>query len=273
MRQLLDFGLIPDEVWDRAGQDATLPDLTGWFTGTGILGVDGPLGQDFERPAHMVTVPPFRLARRPVTNHDYLAFVAATDTPCPDHWNSEWVFRRDLHHPVVMVPWHDARRYCAWLTDIARRRGLLDVGHVVTLPTEAAWEIAARNAGGHTHPWGLSFDPTRCNVRSTGIGQVRPVGTFSPRGDSGAGAVDLIGNVWEWTSSAWGASGRQPSYGYPYDADDGREDPNLPTGVRRIVRGGAFYYADVCANSFTRNRAMPADRHPAGGFRVAITRR
>ena len=272
-RQLLDFGLIPRPVWERAGQNAALPELTDWFTGTGTMGVDAPLGQHFERPAHAVTVSPFRMARRPVTNHDYLVFVAATDSPCPDHWDSEWAFRRDLDHPVVMVSWHDARRYCAWLTESSHRCGILDTEQVVVLPTEAEWEIAAREADERTHPWGSFFDQTRCNVRSAGIGHVRPVGTFSPRGDSGSGVVDLIGNVWEWTASAWGSSGRQPSYGYPYDPTDGREDANLPAGVRRIVRGGAFYYADICANSYTRNRALPTDRHLAGGFRVAVRRR
>ncbi|WAX78119.1 formylglycine-generating enzyme family protein [Streptomyces sp. KMM 9044] len=271
VRQLVDFGFVPAAtVVENTGP--VMPPLTEWFDGRGVMGVDAPVGQSFERPSHRVRVPAFRIAVRPTTNGDYLSYVLAAGAEPPGHWRSGWVFTEDVNDPVVMVSWYEARRYCRWLTAQARAEGLLDSSLVVTLPSEAQWEIAARNAKDDIHPWGDGFDPLRCNVRATGLGRVVTPGSFSPAGDSRAGCVDLIGNVWEWTSSAWGRSGRHPHFTYPYAADDGREDPDTSGDVRRVVRGGGYYYADVCANSYTRNRVTPTERHPAGGFRVAVCR-
>ncbi|MEW2557538.1 formylglycine-generating enzyme family protein [Streptomyces griseorubiginosus] len=269
--RLADFGFLSAAAV-RESSAPVIPPLTDWLDGLGVMGVDAPMGQSFERPAHRVNVPAFRMALRPTTNADYLAYVLATGAEPPGHWRSGWVFTEDLHHPVVMVSWYEARQYCRWLTEQARIAGLLDESQVIALPSEAEWEIAARNGGSETHPWGNYFDPDHCNVRATGLGKVVRPGSFSPAGDSSAGCVDLIGNVWEWTTSAWGRSGRHPHFNYPYNADDGREDPDSTGDVRRVVRGGGYYYADVCANSFTRNRVAPSDRHPAGGFRVTVRR-
>ena len=270
-REMSHFGMIPEPVLLTASNlRHPLPELTPWLGGMGIMGVDGPTGQTFERPAHQVSVAPFRIACRPVTNRDYLAYAAHTDAVCPEHWNSEWVFRRELDYPVVMVSWFDAQGYCRWLTTQTRRERLIGIDEEISLPTEAEWELAARNFQADTHPWGDVFDPRRCNARSAGLGKVVSAGSFSPAGDSRSGVADFIGNAWEWTLSAWGTSGRVPDFGYPYDRDDGREAPDLPSPVRRIVRGGAFFYADICANSYTRNRAYPHDRHPGGGFRVVV---
>lgn len=266
------FGFLSTAQLHRAPWPSPLPDLTEPFDGTGIVGIDAPDGQPFERPAHKVRLAPFRMALRPVTNRDFLHYVTATGAPCPEHWNSGWVFADDLDHPVVMVSWYEARAYCRWLTEEARGRRFIDSDTCLALPSEAEWEIAARNAAADTHPWGRQFEEARCNVRVTGVGRVLRVGAFSPGGDSRAGCVDLVGNVWEWTSSAWGRSGRHPDFTYPYDPDDGRENPDHGAEVRRVVRGGGYYYAEICANGYTRNRMSPHDRHPGGGFRVVARR-
>lgn len=272
VKQMIDFGLVSDRAL-QAAETIAPPPFSELFEGLGVMGVDAPLGQTFERPAHAVSVAPFRIALRPTTNLDYLAYVLSTGAECPAHWNSGWVFLEDLNHPVVMVSWYEARQYCQWLTAHLHATREIPSGDRLDLPSEAEWEIAARNSSQDLHPWGDRFNSENCNVRATGIGGVVEAGSFTPMGDSKTGCVDLIGNVWEWTNSAWGRSGRTPRYLYPYNHADGREDPDLGADVRRVVRGGGFYYAEICSNSYTRNRVSPADRHPAGGFRVVMRSR
>lgn len=263
-------GRIPDAVFNAAKGDRFLPELVAGPAGPVPIGTDAPDSEPADRPRHFVELAPFRLGRSPVTDRQYLAFLIATGGPCPDHWAAAANLWDGADHPVVMISYHDARRYCTWLTARLQEAGRLTTHEQITLPSEAQWEAAAGNGRGDRHPWGPEPDPTRCNIRATGIGRPSPVGTFSPFGDSTAGITDLIGNVWEWTSSAWGDSYRQPTHRYPYDPDDGREDQHAP-GVRRVIRGGAFYYATDCANNHTRNRIPPDTRHPGGGFRVAAT--
>ncbi|WP_232236684.1 formylglycine-generating enzyme family protein [Micromonospora globosa] len=133
-------------------------------------------------------------------------------------------------------------------------------GQRIILPSEAEWEAAAGNSHGDLHPWGDTADPRRANIRATGIGAVVAPGRFSPEGDNQAGRQELIGNVWEWTRSLWGYSGNHPTFGYPYRHDDRRETASTRPGARYVIRGGVFYYATECANSFTRNRMLATDR-------------
>lgn len=261
-------GQIPAAAYAAAKEGTHLPELLAQPAGTVTVGVDAPDGEPADRPRHLINLAPYYLARTPVTDRQYLAYLVATGGPCPDHWATTTDLWDGADHPVVMVSFHDALRYCQWLTTNLREAGRLTADEQITLPTEAQWEAAAGNGRGDRHPWGAHPDPARCNVRASGIGRPSPVGAFSPHGDNATGVADLIGNVWEWTSSAWGPSYRQPAHRYPYDPGDGRENPHTP-GVRRVIRGGAFYYATDCANSHTRNRIPPDTRHPGGGFRVA----
>jgi formylglycine-generating enzyme required for sulfatase activity len=270
LRQLLADGVIPRDVHETALKDPAVPELLPHSGGDVVLGVNAPDGQDDCRPRHTIRLQPYRLARTVVTNRQYLAFLAAEGGPCPDHWQAnDSLWRDDL--PVVMVSWLDASRYCIWLTRHLRHTGALAPDQRIVLPSEAEWEAAAGNGHGGPHPWGHDADPRRANIRATGIGVVVAPGGFSPEGDNEAGCQDLIGNVWEWTRSLWGHSGHQPTFGYPYRHDDGRETASIRPAARYVIRGGAFYYATECANSFTRNRMLATDRHPAGGFRVAST--
>ena len=67
------------------------------------------------------------------------------------------------------------------------------------------------------------------------------MGTF-PEGASAYGLLDMAGNVWEWTASLWGEDFETPDFGYPYDPEDGRENPDADAfGIQRVLRGGAFY--------------------------------
>jgi formylglycine-generating enzyme required for sulfatase activity len=150
-------------------------------------------------------------------------------------------------HPVVQVAYEDAEAYCAW----AGR----------ALPSEAEWEQAARGDDGRPFPWGDDEpDQTRAwfGLVKDATG-TRPVGERLA-GVSPYGALDMAGNVWEWTASL-----HRP---YPYRHDDGREDQG--SAGQRVLRGGSFRSAHQrylrCA---FRSRSYPARRRDHIGFRVA----
>ena len=112
-------------------------------------------------------------------------------------------------HPVVNVSWKDAVAFCRWLSQAS--------GKTIRLPTEAEWEKAARGDDGRIYPWG-DEPPTKelCNF-SNNVGDTTPVGQY-PAGASLCGALDMAGNVWEWTGSLYGP--------YPYQVEDGRNSPD-----------------------------------------------
>jgi formylglycine-generating enzyme required for sulfatase activity len=151
------------------------------------LGLPEPWYVD-EHPYHPVHIPTFYIDRTEVTNAAYQAFIDANPLQrAPDDWSLRRFGPGRGELPVVYVSWHDADHYCRW-------RG-------ARLPTEAEWEKAARGPKGTIYPWGNTFALTRANV-STGPfdrGRARPVGSL-PEGASPYGALDMIGNVWEWVA-------------------------------------------------------------------------
>lgn len=209
-------------IWQKDGKEMVyIP------SGEFLMGSDE--SADNESPAHTAYVDAFYIDLYPVTNEEYKRFVDATGHPVP--WcDAEWAQAHGYNwdrekrtppegketHPVVLVSWEDARAYAAW----AGKR----------LPTEAEWERAARGTDGRRWPWGDEFVEGRCNSRESGVGSTTPVGQYSPDGDSPEKVKDMIGNVWEWTSSLF-----RP---YPYDADDGRESQEASGW--RVLRGGSW---------------------------------
>ena len=159
-------------------------------------------------------------------------------------------------HPVVYVSWHDALKYCQWLTEAT--------GKNITLPSEAEWEKAARGANDALiFPWGNEFDAKRCNVNESGFGGTTPVGIF-PNGASPYGCLDMAGNVWEWTRSLY-------DFGYPYLPNDPkREDLRAGDEIRRVVRGGSWFNDQVDARCAVRDRRLPNFRSSGYGFRVVL---
>lgn len=227
-------GLPARVIWEPDGREMIL--VAG---GEFIMGRDK--GRENERPEHRVTLKPFYIDRYPVTQSDYHHFVRETGHPVPcykvnwvDTTGYNWTLETGsppsdrFDHPVVLVSWQDAQAYCAW----AKKR----------LPSEAEWERAARGKAGRRWPWGNRFIKENCNTRLMNLGGTTPVGQFSPQGDTLEGVADLIGNVWEWTSSLY-----RP---YPFDETDGRQDPDADGW--RVLRGGSWHNDSNVATATAR---------------------
>jgi formylglycine-generating enzyme required for sulfatase activity len=224
------------------------PDLISIPAGSFWMGDDA--GRPDERPARLVWVDAFAVARLPVTNVEYAVFLAATGHEPPRFWDD--IRFNAPEQPVVAVSWHDAVAYCDWFSD--------QIGRHCRLPSEAAWERAAR--GGHeraTFPWGedvagWSADPALAQTRQE---QPNPVGLSRP---NGFGLLDMGYNVHEWCSD-WYA----PDY-YHHAPDRNPTGPEH--GTRRASRGGAWrHQIQVCRNA-ARSSLDPGFRYNDYGFRV-----
>ncbi|MYV88938.1 ergothioneine biosynthesis protein EgtB [Streptomyces sp. SID1034] len=240
-----------------------------------------PWALDNERPAHHRVVSSFHLDTTPVTCGAYLRFiedggyreerwwdpagwtmVREHDLSAPLFWRQEggqWLRRRfgvtepvPLDEPVLHVSWYEADAYARW----AGRR----------LPTEAEWEKAARHdpvsGRSRRYPWG-DADPTAAHAN---LGQTHlrpaPAGAY-PEGRSPLGIRQLMGDVWEWTSSDFLP---YPGFvAFPY-----REYSEVFFGPgHKVLRGGAFSVDEVACRGTFRNWDLPVRRQIFAGFRTA----
>jgi formylglycine-generating enzyme required for sulfatase activity len=194
-----------------------------------------------EFPQHPVDLDGFWIMRTEVTNEQYARCVKAA--VCEPPGNERWQRAEYAREPVTDVNWYQASTYAAeWVGG--------------RLPTEAEWEKACRGTEGGLYPWGNEApDPARLNFSASGLNGVVPVGSYPP---GAYGLYDMAGNVWEWTSSKYGS--------YPYDPDDGREDPEGDD--LRTLRGGSFRGLDIGVRCALRVRNFPVSGNDYYGFRV-----
>jgi len=229
---------------------------------------------DNEKWAHPVKLEPFRIAQAPVTNAQFLEFVRdggyrRRDLWSPEGWSwkdrargprywvehdGEWRERRfdeevrlDGDLPVMHVNWHEASAFC-------RHSGR-------RLPSEAEWELAAsfsRESGKRRYPWGNSgANGAAANLGGSGRAHV---GEFA-RGDSFAGCRQMLGNVWEWTSSTFAP--------YPgFVCDPYREYSEPWFGTHRVLRGGSFATPARLVSNTWRNFYTPDRGDIFAGFRT-----
>ncbi|MCW2678736.1 MAG: hypothetical protein JWM62_137 [Frankiales bacterium] len=241
-----------------------------------------PWALDNERPAHRIHLPSFRIDRVPVTNEMYAGFVSAagyddrrfwsergwehlqsSGRRAPMTWQGDgagwWTgtrfgetlpLERDV--PVEHVCFYEAEAYARW----AGRR----------LPTEAEWEkacgwdpLAERL---RRYPWG-DADPTPSHAN---LGQrasrPAPVGAY-PAGASAYGVEQLVGDVWEWTSS--GFDPYPGTRAFPY-----REYSEVFYGGDfRVLRGGSWATHPTAVRTTFRNWDLPVRRQIFSGFRTA----
>ncbi|MGB8013183.1 MAG: SUMF1/EgtB/PvdO family nonheme iron enzyme [Terriglobales bacterium] len=234
--------------------DPTLPSLVRIPAGCFQMGCDS--GQDNEKPVHQVWVDEFLLAKYQVTNADYAPFLQGTASP-PPFWTNPAFNHPD--QPVVGISWHEAVRYCAWLSATTERK--------FRLPTEAEWERAAR--GGYEndnaaalYPWGntppllLPGYAARCaGAWKTGP---EPVGQAEP---NAYGLFNMCDNVHEWCRD-W--------YAPDYYASSPERNPQGPkTGVRRASRGGSWRHHIKMSRCAARSSIPPEFQYADYGFRVA----
>jgi len=198
-------------------------------------------GASNEKPVHPLNLLGFWIMQTEVTNAQYKRCVDAGN--CTKPVNDSWDKPEQANYPVTHVDWNQAKTYAEWMGG--------------SLPTEAQWEKAACGTDGRIYPWGNDAPDDKFLNYNGNIGQTTEVGSYPP-GQSPYGALDMAGNVWEWTSSKY-----QP---YPYQADDSRED--LSGEASRVLRGGSFVNSRDRVRCASRDGSIPNDRNFDVGFRV-----
>jgi gamma-glutamyl hercynylcysteine S-oxide synthase len=246
-----------------------------------VLGVDAadePYSLDNERPGHVVDLPAFRIGRSPVSNGEWAEFVADGGYAQRRWWSaSGWQHRVDAglerplfwsadgtrrrfgieetvpaDEPVQHVCYYEAEAYAAWAGG--------------RLPTEVEWEKACvwDPAAGRRRRWPWGDEPPDATRANLGGGALRPapIGAY-PDGASAYGVEQLIGDVWEWTSSSlqpW--PGFTPmlygTYSAPFFGDD-----------YRVLRGGSWGVAPSAVRPSFRNWDLPIRRQIFSGVRLA----
>ncbi|MBA3805206.1 MAG: SUMF1/EgtB/PvdO family nonheme iron enzyme, partial [Acidobacteria bacterium] len=206
---------------------------------------DGP---QQESPAHSVTVSDFSMDKTEVTNAEYAEFANETKRTPPSHWPGGKVLSGQEQWPVNNVTLDDANAFAVWRS---KRDGV-----TYRLPTEQEWEYAARNGDqANLYPWGNSWANDSAVVK---VVSPQAVGTF-PAGKNRWGVVDLIGNVWEWTSSKASL--------YPGNAG------TVPNSDKDhyIMRGGSYASEPSGERAITatfRDWVPASTKHPTLGFRL-----
>lgn len=277
---LLDTGsLLPAGRPGVAGTSVLVPG------GPFVLGVDAltePHSLDNERPAHVVDVPSFRIGRVPVTNAEWRGFIddGGYDQPrwwsprgwtyrqeeglvAPQFWNPDGTRTRFGHieevpgdEPVQHVTFFEAEAYAAWAG--------------ARLPTEIEWEKACAwdpQAGARRrYPWGSAGPGETLANLGGDARRPAPVGAY-PAGASAYGVEQMLGDVWEWTTSPL-----RPWPGFTpmiYERYSAPFFEGAGAGDYRVLRGGSWAVAQGILRPSFRNWDHPIRRQIFSGVRLA----
>ncbi len=227
----------------RALEPTLIQIPAGWFP----MGSNS--GQDCERPVHRVWVDAFQLAATQVTNAEYGRFLLATGATPPPFWSDAHF--NDPQQPVAGPSWHEAVRYCEWLSSQS--------GRSYRLPTEAEWECAAR--GGleqKQFPWGDDPPQSLPDYATRWQSGPEPVARYAP---NGFGLYDIGDNVHEWCSDWY-----DPNY---YAVSPERNPRGPETGQRKASRGGSWRHHIKVARCSARSSIPPEFQYADYGFRIA----
>ena len=230
--------------------------------------------EDRHKVEKRIEVEGYYLDRYPVTNREYqkfvdaggyeqlplwdeaiwpamLQFVDRTSHPGPRYWENGRYPRGKEDHPVVGISWFEGSAYARW----AGKRLASDAEWVKA----ATWPVMAENARllQRKFPWGDAMDRQMANLWGSGPGDTIPVG-HHPEAASVGGVQQLIGNVWEWTSTNFGV----------WDPPALRLETDVPL---KSLRGGAFdTYFESQAQSQFQSGETPLARKNNIGFRCAV---
>lgn len=215
-------------------------------------------GSENERPEHEVSVRGYTIDKTEVTNAEFFDFMTgsgykpASGEKFLAHWENNKPIRGEESKPVRYVNIDDIKAFIAWRSERD--------SDTYRLPTEQEWEYAARNGSkGDLYPWGDKYE-ARCAVLDQASNEPGPVG--SKTCPNTWGVQDLIGNVFEWTSSEASL----------YPGSTGVVRPlNEP---HHMVRGGSAFQKSAGPNAITATSriAVPASRRSAElGFRLVKT--
>ncbi|MCS6873327.1 MAG: SUMF1/EgtB/PvdO family nonheme iron enzyme [Pyrinomonadaceae bacterium] len=237
--------LSEENVVQKTTVEAIRPEMIFIPGGTFKMGRND--GDVREKPEFRVTVKDFWLEKTEVTNKEYEQFIKETNHPAPPHWISGKPPVGEEMLPVVYVNMDDIQAFIKWRS---KRDGVN-----YRLPTEEEWEYAARNGSeNNLYPWGDRWEQNKAVVETN---KPRPVGSM-PEGANKWGVLDLIGNVWEWTSSKI-----KPYPGSPAVFDK----PNA-----FVIRGGCFISkssGNRAITSTTRGDVEATRKDGLLGFRLA----
>lgn len=248
-----------------------IDNMTMWYVPAGSFLMGSEDGEPNEQSVHPVTLSHFWVDETEVTNAQYATFLIQKFNQ--KQWKASWVDMASdnaliiwtgesfiplltaeedySQHPMIEVSWHGAQAYCNWIGG--------------GLPTEAQWEYVARGSENLTYPWGDEFNVSHLNCsndvcNNDTYNQTIPVGSF-PQGASWVGALDMVGNVWEWVHDWYGSN-------YPNFA---QADPLGPEqGVSRVLRGGSWMSGSANTRTTYRLSIAPSYMSNDIGFRCVI---
>lgn len=172
-------------------------------------------------PVHSVEVQSFWMEKAEVTDGQYLEFVQATKHTPPSHWVNGTPLPGTEKKPVRFVSFEDAQAFAKWRSERDKVN--------YRLPTEQEWEYAARNGSKATlYPWGNEWKAVNA-VMAMPSSEPLEVGSRAA-GKNEWGVMDLMGNVWEWTTSEL----------KPYPGNNAVGVDKEP-GKRLVLRGGSAH--------------------------------
>jgi gamma-glutamyl hercynylcysteine S-oxide synthase len=283
LRTTVEYPSIPAPDAAPDGDADSLPGEVFVDGGPFVMGTDlEPWAYDNERPAHIVDVDAFWIDTTPVTNGAYATFIGDGGYRDRQWWTDAgwaWVQEAESSHPAFWTPdgaggwvrtrlgrveavpadepvqhvcWYEADAYARW----AGKR----------LPTETQWEKAASwtsDGVKRRYSWG-DDEPSsaRANLSTGSRFAPAPAGSF-PLGQSPCGCRQMIGDVWEWTSSDFTA---YPGFkSFPY-----REYSEVFFGSDyKVLRGGSWATHPTAVRTTFRNWDYPVRRQIFSGFRCA----
>jgi formylglycine-generating enzyme required for sulfatase activity len=220
-------------------------------------------------PIHQVRLAAFHIGTSVTTNGQYAHFIASGGYRRQEIWSEAgwyWLQSKKLTEPafwnnstfnhalqpVVGVSWYEADAFARWMA--------VHTGQAWHLPSEIEWEAAAR---------GPANAAISGRINTVEMGTGRPWESYGKGNQNWCGLYNMLGNVWEWTSTRWGRNCQTLEHPYPYDSTDGRED--LSGTSARVIRGGSFLNSRAEAQPGYRMRFLPGSRSNNIGFRLALS--